>query len=181
MPVHREVLDAALRLCRSRGDWTFRVEDVVRALPHLNEHSVRAHVASRCCVNAPSHHAHRYRYFRRVGRGCYEVMRGQRDESRITGARGVAQPSPAYGADSAAPARDTIHAVMTRDGAHYVAECLEIAVVTQGRTADEALANLDEAIGLHLEGEDARSFGLTDHPRLLVTYEVPRKARGARA
>jgi predicted RNase H-like HicB family nuclease len=36
----------------------------------------------------------------------------------------------------------------------YVAECLELPVVTQGRTLDELTANLKEALALHLEGED---------------------------
>ncbi len=32
----------------------------------------------------------------------------------------------------------------------YGAECVELAVVTQGRTIDETLANLREAVALHL-------------------------------
>lgn len=35
----------------------------------------------------------------------------------------------------------------------YVAECLNLAVVTQGQTLDETVRNLREAILLHLEGE----------------------------
>jgi predicted RNase H-like HicB family nuclease len=190
MAVHEEVLTAARRICRARGGWTFTAEEIVRALPHLNEHSVRAHVASRCCVNAPAHHTHRYGYFRRIGRGRYEIVRIHRGgrESRIEADRGrtvrstpVAETRLPYRAPSPTPVRDTIHAVLTRDGAYYVAECLEVAVVTQGRTADETLSNLEEAIGLHLEGEDPRSFGLSDNPRLVVTYEAPRAGRGSRA
>lgn len=33
----------------------------------------------------------------------------------------------------------------------YVAECLDLAVVTQGKTLDETAQNLREAILLHLE------------------------------
>lgn len=36
----------------------------------------------------------------------------------------------------------------------YVAECLEISVVTQGDSLDEVVNNLKEAVALHLEGED---------------------------
>ncbi len=36
----------------------------------------------------------------------------------------------------------------------FVAECVEIPVVTQGATLDEVSANLREAVSLHLEGED---------------------------
>ncbi|MCZ8057271.1 MAG: type II toxin-antitoxin system HicB family antitoxin, partial [Microcystis sp. LE19-12.2C] len=36
----------------------------------------------------------------------------------------------------------------------YVGECVEISIVTQGNTLDEVVNNLQEAILLHLEGED---------------------------
>ncbi|AFY60648.1 type II toxin-antitoxin system HicB family antitoxin [Synechococcus sp. PCC 6312] len=54
----------------------------------------------------------------------------------------------------------------------YVAECLEILVVTQGQTLDEVVKNLQEAITLHLEGEDAAEFGLVPNPTVLVTFEL---------
>ena len=54
----------------------------------------------------------------------------------------------------------------------YVAECLEIAVVTQGRTLDEVTRNLQEAVALHLEGEDPASFGLWANPTVVVTMEL---------
>ena len=54
----------------------------------------------------------------------------------------------------------------------YVAECLEISVVTQGRTLDETIANLREAVALHLENENPAEFGLTPNPTLLLTMEL---------
>lgn len=54
----------------------------------------------------------------------------------------------------------------------YIAECLEISVVTQGETLDEVVDNLKEAISLHLEGEDPVEFGLVAHPSILVTFEL---------
>src|SRR2546428_7214994 len=80
MAIHGDVLRAARRLCRERGEWTFSAEDIVRALPPLNEHSVRAHISSRCCVNAPPNHPHRWPYFRRVARGSYEILPRYRAE-----------------------------------------------------------------------------------------------------
>jgi predicted RNase H-like HicB family nuclease len=41
----------------------------------------------------------------------------------------------------------------------YVGECLDLAVVTQGKTLDETVQNLREAILLHLEGEDLAKVG----------------------
>ncbi len=39
---------------------------------------------------------------------------------------------------------------------YYVAECLDLPVVSQGNTLDEAAKNIREAISLHLEGEDSK-------------------------
>ena len=54
----------------------------------------------------------------------------------------------------------------------YVAECLEINVVTQGETLDEVVSNLKEAVELFLEGEDNAEFGLDKDPNLIVTMEI---------
>ena len=40
----------------------------------------------------------------------------------------------------------------------FVAECLDLPVVTQAATLDELFFNIREAIGLHLEGEDSDSL-----------------------
>lgn len=53
-----------------------------------------------------------------------------------------------------------------------VAECMEIAAVTQGSTLDEVTANLREAVALHLEGEDLADLGLAPVPTILITLEV---------
>ena len=54
----------------------------------------------------------------------------------------------------------------------YIAECVEIPVVTQGATLDEVTANLKEAVELHLEGEDPSQWGLVARPALLITFEI---------
>lgn len=71
-----------------------------------------------------------------------------------------------------APLQHTIKAYIRKGESYYVAECLEISVVTQGKTLDETIANLQEAIALHLEGEDLAEFGLVPNPRLLLTMEL---------
>jgi len=176
LPIHSEVLAAAVRLARERGSWVFTPKEVVDALPHLNPRSVRTHVVSRCCVNAPKNHPHRWRYFRRIARGRYEVLPAYRKPAlRVAESRAGYNPKPR------SRARDTVHAVLRQDNGLYMAECLEVAVITQGRTLDELLANLREALALHLEGEDAASLGLSQTLRLVVTYEVPFTLNGARA
>ena len=54
----------------------------------------------------------------------------------------------------------------------YVAECLEIPVVTQGQTLDQVTKNLGEAVALHLDGVDLASLGLAPNPTVLVTMEL---------
>jgi len=66
----------------------------------------------------------------------------------------------------------TIKAFIRKGEKYYVAGCLEINVVTQGKTLDETIANLKEAVMLHLEGEDLSEFGLASNPTLLVTMEL---------
>ncbi len=167
MAIHEEVLSTARRICRERGERAFRVADIVHALPHLNPSSVRTHVVSRCCVNAPKNHPHKWDYFRRVGRGEYVILSpyARRSEPKDR----VAESPSTYASDG--PARDTIHVVVRRSAGFYVAEGLELALVTQGRSLDELLRNLRQAVRLHLENEDPGLFGLSASPRIAVTYE----------
>jgi len=66
----------------------------------------------------------------------------------------------------------SIKAFVYKGESYYVAECMEIAVVTQGKTLDETIANLQEAVALHLEGENLADFDLVPNPSLLVTFEL---------
>ena len=180
--VQKQVLAAAQRLCEARDDWTFTPAEIVRALPGVNEATVRTEVTGRCCVNAPDHHARRWPYFRRVDRGRYRIEPAFRERApdadttqyataRRFDARRAAESAPAYGEESV-ETRDTIHAVVTESEGWFVAECLELAIVTQARSFDELLANLREALALHMEGEDPAWFGLSSAPRLSVSYET---------
>jgi predicted RNase H-like HicB family nuclease len=170
MAIHDAVLRAAGRLCRERRGWTFTPQEIVRALPDLNESSVRTHVVSRCCVNAPKNHPHKWDYFRRVRRGVYEVLPAHRRVEDRSNAARVAENQATYGSG---PLRDSLHATVSRGERAFVAECWEVALVTQGRTLDEVISNLRQALALHLEGEERQSLGLTHSPRLVVTYESP--------
>ena len=50
-------------------------------------------------------------------------------------------------------------AVITKEGKWYVAHCVELGVVSQGKTIEKAQKNLKEAVELFLE-----SFGTKDVP-----------------
>ncbi|BCW95141.1 MAG: type II toxin-antitoxin system HicB family antitoxin [Fimbriimonadales bacterium] len=60
-------------------------------------------------------------------------------------------------------------AVILKEDAWYIARCIELGVTTQGRTLDEARANLQEAVELYLE-----SFGeeLPDSTQEVLLYPL---------
>ena len=55
---------------------------------------------------------------------------------------------------------------------YFIAECADIPVVTQGKTLDEVMENLKEAVALQLEGENPADFGLEPNPSVLVSFEL---------
>lgn len=65
----------------------------------------------------------------------------------------------------------SIKAVVYNDGEYWCAKCLEIDVFTQGKTIDEVIKNLEEAISLHLEGIAPAQYGLCNNPTLLIMIE----------
>jgi predicted RNase H-like HicB family nuclease len=160
MVAHEVILAAVQRLCADRGGFRFILNEVVRALPGLNANTVRTQVSSYCCVTARRHHAHHHPYFRRVGFGEYELEEKYR---RAPAPRPRSRPQPR---------KDTIHAVISASDGFYVAECLEVAVVTQGRTLDDTMANLREALDLHLDDQERRATGIVARPRIAVTFET---------
>jgi hypothetical protein len=179
--IHDEVLEAANRIASRRKDWTFTADEVVRVLPHLNERSVRTHIGSRCCVNAPKNHPHKWDYFLRVRRGFYQVRPSHRTtepdfanslQQRVDSIESRTGSPTALVSDHSKGLRDTLHFVVYRGEKFYVAEGLEIAAVTQGSTLDEVANNVREVAALHLEGEDAASLGLVARPRIQLLFEL---------
>jgi len=67
--------------------------------------------------------------------------------------------------------KKTIQVRISKGEEQYVAECLDLPVVTQGRTLDELARNLQEALALHLEGEDLAQFDLAPNPSVLASFE----------
>jgi len=62
----------------------------------------------------------------------------------------------------------TFTAVLQKDEDMYVAKCPEVGTVSQGKTIEEAIANLKEATELYLEEFPAKE---NSHP-ILTTFEV---------
>jgi predicted RNase H-like HicB family nuclease len=55
---------------------------------------------------------------------------------------------------------------------YYVAECIDLPVVTQGKTLDEAVENIREAIDLHLEGENLEEWDILPDFSILANFEL---------
>lgn len=68
--------------------------------------------------------------------------------------------------------KKTIQVHIHKGEKYYVAECLDLPVVTQAETLDELADNLKEALALHLEDEDLSEFGLAPDPSILASFEL---------
>jgi len=55
---------------------------------------------------------------------------------------------------------------------YYVAECVDLPVVTQGKTLDEAAENIRQAIDLHLEGEELKDWDVLPDFSILANLEL---------
>lgn len=53
-----------------------------------------------------------------------------------------------------------------------MAEGVDLPVVTQGKTLDELMHNIQEAVELHLEGENLADLGLDKDPSVLANIEL---------
>jgi predicted RNase H-like HicB family nuclease len=55
---------------------------------------------------------------------------------------------------------------------YFVAECVDLPIVTQGLTLDELVQNLKEAIELHLENENLEDFDISTSPTFIANIEL---------
>lgn len=62
--------------------------------------------------------------------------------------------------------------VILREEKWYVARCLELGVVSQGKTIEEAQNNLKEAVGLYLEDEPRLKKFFSKESPLITTLEL---------
>ena len=72
-----QILEAVVHIT-SGGKRIFTIVEVVTELEHrgstLVGSTIRTHIASRMCANAPDHHGTTYDDFERVGRGEYRWL-----------------------------------------------------------------------------------------------------------
>ena len=69
----------------------------------------------------------------------------------------------------------TFSAILWKEGKLQIAWCPELDIASQGKTVEEALSNLREAVELYLEDEDAKIP--TNKSPILTTLSVETHAK----
>ena len=62
--------------------------------------------------------------------------------------------------------------VIVKEGKWYVAHCVELGVVSQGRTIEEAQKNLKEAVELYLEDQPRSKKYLSKKAPIITSFEL---------
>ncbi len=117
MTARDEILAAIGRIERRSGQETFTVVEVLDELRRsgsaYKESTVRTHIISRMCANAPDHHAVVYRDLERLEHGRYRCLRSGAEPAPLP-----PPPTPAESASGRITEDDVKHAV----AAHLEAE-----------------------------------------------------------
>ena len=68
--------------------------------------------------------------------------------------------------------KQIIHFVVSKSDSYYVADCVELPIVTQGKTLDETMYNIKEATSLHLEYENLDELMICSNPAISVNIDL---------
>lgn len=63
--------------------------------------------------------------------------------------------------------QSTLQNVVWKEGAHFVAQCLNIDISSFGDTREDALSNLDEAINLYFEDMSNFDIQIVESPEIV--------------
>lgn len=64
------------------------------------------------------------------------------------------------------PMRVTLQNIVWKEDKHYVAQCLNVDVSSFGKTKNEAIKNLDEALELYFENEKNPQISKVERPEI---------------
>lgn len=78
MTCRDEILVCVENLIKKTGSNKFFLEDVIKCMmengTQYQESTIRTHVSSRMCRNAPQHHQVKYEDLERIGHGKYQLI-----------------------------------------------------------------------------------------------------------
>lgn len=73
-----EILSAVKFITQEREDKRFELAEVLSLMKSrqtiYKDSTIRTHVTSRCCVNAPNHHVSVFNDYERIGKGLYRLI-----------------------------------------------------------------------------------------------------------
>lgn len=64
---------------------------------------------------------------------------------------------------------------ISKGDSYYVGESIDLPIITQGKTLDETVKNIEEAVALHFEEEDPSRYEYAGQPAVLVNFEIDRR------
>jgi len=77
MTCRDEILNCTNRIIHRRGINEFSLQEIIDCMRSIGtnykESTIRTHVTSRMCANAPKHHAVKYEDLERISRGMYKL------------------------------------------------------------------------------------------------------------
>lgn len=78
MTCRDEVLTCAHQIVERKGVNEFTIMNILDCMEakgsEYRESTIRTHVTSRMCANAPQHHAVKFDDFERIGHGLYQLL-----------------------------------------------------------------------------------------------------------
>jgi predicted RNase H-like HicB family nuclease len=69
--------------------------------------------------------------------------------------------------------KSIIQFTISKDGKEFVAEGVNVPIVTQAKSFDDLTKNIREALDLFLEGREAKDLGFSEKPAVLANFEIP--------
>lgn len=73
-----EIISAVRTITQQKGDNCFTIGEILDFLKQRNsiysESTIRTHITSKLCANAPDHHSVVYDDLERIGRGKYKLL-----------------------------------------------------------------------------------------------------------
>lgn len=65
---------------------------------------------------------------------------------------------------------------ITKDEGIYIAEGVDLAIVTDAPTFDALIVNISDAVELYFKDENISELEFSSHPSILLNYEIPQYA-----
>jgi len=87
MTCREELLKAVRNVIKGKEINEFSIDEVIDYMKQngtkFKESTVRTHIASRCCQNAPEHHGVVYEDYLRIGHGLYKLLNEKEGATQI--------------------------------------------------------------------------------------------------